>query len=40
MFAEHGIHHVPVVDAQGKLAGMITQSDLMEALYRYRTVLK
>lgn len=40
MFAEHGIHHVPVVDAQGKLAGMITQSDLMEALYRYRTALK
>jgi CBS domain-containing membrane protein len=40
MFAEHGIHHVPVVDAQGKLAGMVTQSDLMEALYRYRTALK
>jgi CBS domain-containing membrane protein len=40
VFAEHGIHHVPVVDAQGKLAGMITQSDLMEALYRYRTALK
>ena len=40
MFAEYGIHHVPVVDAQGKLAGMITQSDLMEALYRYRTALK
>jgi CBS domain-containing membrane protein len=40
MFAEHGIHHVPVVNAQGKLAGMITQSDLTEALYRYRTALK
>lgn len=40
MFAEHGIHHVPVVDADGKLAGMITQSDLMEALYHYRAALK
>lgn len=40
MFAEHGIHHVPVVDADSKLVGMITQSDLMEALYHYRTALK
>jgi CBS domain-containing membrane protein len=40
MFAEHGIHHMPVVDADGKLAGIITQSDLMEALYHYRTALK
>lgn len=40
LFAQHGIHHVPVVDADDKLVGMITQSDLMEALYHYRTVLK
>lgn len=40
MFAEHGIHHVPVVDTDNKLVGMITQSDLMEALYHYRTALK
>jgi CBS domain-containing membrane protein len=39
MFAEHGIHHIPVVDAQGKLTGMITQSDLVAALYRMRAAL-
>ncbi len=40
LFSEHDIHHVPVVDEKGKLSGMITQSDLTEALYRYRTALK
>jgi len=29
-----GKHHVPVVDADGRLAGMLTQSDLIAALYR------
>lgn len=31
-----GKHHVPVVDAEGRLAGMLTQSDLIAALYRRR----
>ncbi len=39
LFSQHGIHHLPVVDANGKLAGLITQSDLMEALYKLRVQL-
>jgi CBS domain-containing membrane protein len=39
LFAQHQIHHVPVVDAQDKLVGMVTQSDLMAALYNYRVSL-
>ena len=39
LFAKHGIHHVPIVDAQDKLVGIVTQSDLMEALYSYRASL-
>lgn len=39
LFSEHDIHHVPVVDAQEKLVGMVTQSDLMEALYKLRIQL-
>ncbi|MCS6765139.1 MAG: HPP family protein [Candidatus Protistobacter heckmanni] len=33
MMSEEGLRHVPVVDAQGRLAGMITQPDLVAALY-------
>lgn len=29
-----GMHHIPVIDAQKKLVGMVTQSDLIAALYR------
>lgn len=32
--SDEGLHHLPVVDAQGRLAGMVTQSDLVAALYR------
>ncbi len=39
LFARHGIHHVPIVDAKDKLVGIVTQSDLMEALYSYRASL-
>ncbi|KAF1045073.1 MAG: hypothetical protein GAK35_01527 [Herbaspirillum frisingense] len=28
-----GLHQIPVVDADGKLAGMLTQSDMIAALY-------
>lgn len=33
VMAETGHHHVPVVDAEGKLAGMVTQSDVVAALF-------
>lgn len=32
--SDHGLHHIPVVDAERKLVGMVTQSDLIAALYR------
>lgn len=32
-FVEHDIHHIPVVDGDHRLVGMVTQSDLMAALY-------
>lgn len=34
VLCERGIHQVPVVDARGKLSGLVTQSDLIAALYR------
>ncbi|HAT32948.1 MAG TPA: hypothetical protein DCW29_19515 [Janthinobacterium sp.] len=36
LMANAGFHHIPVVDAEGRLAGMVTQSDLMAALYESR----
>lgn len=36
LFSEHDIHHIPVVGPDGRLVGMVTQSDLMAALYNYR----
>jgi len=34
MFAAYGHHHIPVLDTQDKLAGMITPADLILGLYR------
>jgi CBS domain-containing membrane protein len=34
MFSEGGHHHLPVIDADKRLAGIITQSDLVRALHR------
>jgi CBS domain-containing membrane protein len=34
LFASYGHHHLPVVDAQRKLLGMITQADLVAGLHR------
>ncbi|MGV7242129.1 CBS domain-containing protein [Caballeronia sp. M23-90] len=34
IFAAWGHHHIPVLNADKKLAGMITQSDLLAGLYR------
>jgi CBS domain-containing membrane protein len=34
LFATHGHHHIPVLDAHRRLAGIITQADLLSGLYR------
>ncbi|WP_076999072.1 HPP family protein [Variovorax sp. KK3] len=34
LFSEGGHHHIPIIDAERRLAGMITQSDFVRALYR------
>jgi CBS domain-containing membrane protein len=34
LFANHGHHHIPVVDSTGHLIGMITQIDVISGLYR------
>ncbi|UTY56784.1 HPP family protein [Massilia sp. erpn] len=36
LMADSGLHHIPVVDAAGRCAGILTQSDLMAALYESR----
>jgi CBS domain-containing membrane protein len=34
LFSKEGHHHIPVIDEQQKLVGIITQSDLVRSLYR------
>jgi len=34
VFAETGHHHLPIVDAERRIAGMVTQSDVLQALRR------
>ncbi|HCY17455.1 MAG: hypothetical protein A2Z93_10670 [Curvibacter sp. GWA2_64_110] len=34
LFSDGGLHHMPVVDAQYRVVGMITQSDLVAALFK------
>jgi CBS domain-containing membrane protein len=34
LFSEKGHHHIPIIDAEQRLVGIITQSDLIRALYR------
>ena len=34
MFSEGGHHHIPVIDEQRKLVGMLTQTDFLRALNR------
>jgi CBS domain-containing membrane protein len=36
LMADSGIHHIPVVDEEQRLAGVITQTDLVAALYESR----
>ncbi|WP_439889783.1 HPP family protein [Ralstonia sp. 25C] len=38
LFASAGHHHIPVIDADGQLAGIITESDLVGGLYRQATI--
>lgn len=38
--AKSMMHHLPVVDAERRLSGMVTQSDLMAALYRSQSSLQ
>jgi len=33
MMADAGLHHLPVVDEDGRLAGIVTQSDVIAALF-------
>jgi CBS domain-containing membrane protein len=35
IFAHYGHHHIPVLDGQRRLVGMITQSDLIGGLHRH-----
>jgi CBS domain-containing membrane protein len=34
VFSDGGRHHLPVIDARHRLVGMVTQSDMIAALYR------
>ncbi|WP_425355198.1 HPP family protein [Ramlibacter agri] len=34
VFSEDGHHHIPIIDGKQRLVGMITQTDLVRALYR------
>lgn len=36
LLSDLGLHHIPIVDDEDRLAGMVTQSDLIAALYRGR----
>jgi CBS domain-containing membrane protein len=37
--SDEGLHHLPIVDEHQQLCGMVTQSDLIAALY-HQLVLK
>ncbi|WP_296226996.1 HPP family protein [Ralstonia sp. UBA689] len=38
LFAHAGHHHIPVIDADGRLTGIITESDLVSGLYRQAAI--
>jgi CBS domain-containing membrane protein len=33
LLSDHGLHHIPIVNTEQRLVGMVTQSDLIAALY-------
>ena len=39
LFSDRGLHSIPIVDDGGKLCGMVTQSDLIAALYQMQSRL-
>ena len=39
IFSEHNIHHIPIVNEEKRLVGMVTQTDLTVALYRHWAAL-
>jgi CBS domain-containing membrane protein len=38
LLSDRGLHHVPIINEERRLVGMLTQSDLVAALYRGRLV--
>lgn len=38
LISEHGLRHIPVVDEERKLAGMLTQADMVNALYGQKLI--
>lgn len=36
LLSDRGLHHIPIVDAERRLVGIVTQSDLIAALYHGR----
>jgi CBS domain-containing membrane protein len=36
LMADSGFHHIPIVDDEARFVGIVTQSDLVAALYRSR----
>lgn len=38
LISEHGLRHIPVVDEDRKLAGLLTQADMVNALYGHKLV--
>lgn len=33
LLSDHGLHHIPIANAEPQLMGMVTQSDLIAVLY-------
>ena len=38
LISEHGLRHIPVLDEDRKLAGMLTQADMINALYGHKLI--
>lgn len=38
LISEHGLRHIPVIDEDRKLVGMLTQSDMVNALYGQKLI--
>jgi len=38
LISEHGLRHIPVIDEDRKLVGMLTQADMVNALYGHKLI--